>query len=177
VQVSLLSEAKGLPLRPHQEGHLCHLPPLRRMTNSTWAGHPAWSCPSPTSARFESQSSSFSASASALVPPRLTDPLLTSTSGGRPPASFLCETSHSEPCRQPRTSGTSSRKPAWRAQVPQTSIKISGVIAAGASSEDVMHIGLWQTHHIPLSYKHNSAEFKRLVAALIQPVAVADATE
>jgi hypothetical protein len=27
-----------------------------------------------------------------LVPPRLTDPLLTSTSGGRPPASFLCET-------------------------------------------------------------------------------------
>jgi hypothetical protein len=60
------------------------------------------------------------------------------------------------------------------------SVKMSGVtaaFAAGASSEEVMHIGRWQTPHIPLRYKHNSAEFKRSVAALIPPVAGAGATD
>jgi hypothetical protein len=58
------------------------------------------------------------------------------------------------------------------------SVKMSGVtaaFAAGASSEVVMHIGRWQTPHIPLRYKHNSAEFKRSVAALVPPVVAAGA--
>jgi hypothetical protein len=60
------------------------------------------------------------------------------------------------------------------------SVKMLGVTAAyaaGASSEEVMHIGRWQTPHIPLHYKHNSADFKRSVAALIPLVAGAGATD
>jgi hypothetical protein len=60
------------------------------------------------------------------------------------------------------------------------SLKMSGVtaaFAAGASSEEVMHISRWQTPHIPLCYKHNSADFKRSVAALIPPVAGAGVTD
>jgi hypothetical protein len=57
---------------------------------------------------------------------------------------------------------------------------MSGVMAAfavGVSSEEVMHIGRWQTPHIPLRYKHNSADLKRSVAALIPPVVGTGATD
>jgi hypothetical protein len=54
------------------------------------------------------------------------------------------------------------------------SVKMSGVTAAftaGASTEDVMHIGRWHTPRIPLLYKHNSDDFKKSVAAMVPPIA------
>jgi hypothetical protein len=54
--------------------------------------------------------------------------------------------------------------------VTDKSVKMAGVTAAyeaGASSEDVMHIGRWRTVSIPLRYKFNSYAFKKSVASKV----------
>jgi len=57
--------------------------------------------------------------------------------------------------------------------VTDKSIKMAGVtsaFAAGASTEDVMHIGRWRTPSIPLHYKLNSFAFKKAMASKIPSV-------
>ena len=59
-------------------------------------------------------------------------------------------------------------------RISDKSVKMAGVTAAfeaGATTEDVMHAGRWRTPSIPLHYKHNSAAFKRTVAAKIPALA------
>jgi hypothetical protein len=57
--------------------------------------------------------------------------------------------------------------------ITDKSIKMAGVsaaFAAGASTEDVMHIGRWRTTEIPLRYKLNTAEFKKSMASKVPPL-------
>jgi hypothetical protein len=53
------------------------------------------------------------------------------------------------------------------AGISDKSVKMSGVtaaFAAGASTEEVMHLGRWQTPAIPLQYKLNTFRFKKNIA-------------
>jgi hypothetical protein len=55
-------------------------------------------------------------------------------------------------------------------KVTDKSVKMAGVtaaFAAGATTEDVMHAGRWQSQETPLRYKLNSFEFKKYVASKI----------
>lgn len=59
--------------------------------------------------------------------------------------------------------------------VTDKSTKMTGVTAAfsaGASTEDVMHIGRWRTPSTPLHYKLNSFAFKKKMALKVPPVSV-----
>jgi hypothetical protein len=44
---------------------------------------------------------------------------------------------------------------------------VTAAFAAGATTEDVMHVGRWQSQETPLRYKLNSFEFKKYVASKI----------
>ena len=60
------------------------------------------------------------------------------------------------------------------ARLSDKSFKMAGVtaaFAAGASAEDVMHAGRWESPDMPLHYRHNSADFKKAMASKIPVLA------
>ena len=50
-------------------------------------------------------------------------------------------------------------------------LAVTSAFAAGASCDDVMHLGRWRTPHMPLHYKHNSDEFKQSISAVVPVLA------